>query len=302
MTTTSSENHTNNTMNNNGGLAAAKNEFNKDEIEVGNLLLDLPYLTTNSLSSYRFPYHWTTKKLRTALVSPPPPPPPPPSHRKLATPVKTEAATSPNTPLSFSPSLSESDSKFNHSAKRKTPSLNLSLIKVKEYINVLTTENLELLTRKQELLGEKREKIELGCTTQTHRQKLKISVNDRVHAVPSTSMELHHQPPLISPQQRHDDVSDTVYVGLSPKVGVVNDPMCGKTPNTTQVLHSPPLIINQQHGLIINQVDQIHHRNQQGPVMIDLNITPDETKAMAAAAARNNRYRVNKEKRTRVKS
>uniref|UniRef100_A0A803MRK0 Uncharacterized protein n=1 Tax=Chenopodium quinoa TaxID=63459 RepID=A0A803MRK0_CHEQI len=85
-----------------------------DEIDVANVLLDLPYLITNTLSSYRLSYDWGSKKRRSALVFPPsysPPrcrrkvsaqlPPPPP-------PVKAEAC-SPNTPLSFSPSESDSN-------------------------------------------------------------------------------------------------------------------------------------------------------------------------------------------------
>ncbi|KMT00278.1 hypothetical protein BVRB_1g016330 [Beta vulgaris subsp. vulgaris] len=337
------QDHTNDTMNNNGGLAAAKNELNdglftEDEFDVGNTLLDLPYLITNYLSSYRFPYHWNTKKRRSALVSPPS------FDRKLTTPVKTEAATSPNTPLSFSPSPNECDYKFKHSAKRKTQSLNLrkeelettlrdriltqeqlkkSIGKVKGYLNVLNAENSKLMTLKQELLCEVRVKNELGCTVMTRcttqmqqqqkEQKLTISVNDRVHAVPSTSSELHHQPPLISLHQIHD-VSDNAYVGPTTtttttqlqhhhqQLRLVNDPMCVSSSNTTQFPYLSPLIIHQQHqqhqqyALIINQADQIHHQNQQHhqqqqqqreEVMFDLNIQPDETngsKAMAKAA------------------
>ena len=102
----------------NGGLATTKNEvndwlFTEDEFEVGDTLLDLPYLITNSLSSYRFPYHWTTKKRRSALVFPPS------FDRKLATPAKAEAS-SPNNG-EFQGGISKRERTTCFSGGRRTP-------------------------------------------------------------------------------------------------------------------------------------------------------------------------------------
>jgi len=108
-------------------------QFDEREFEVAEILLNLPYLVTNSLSDFRFSYSWGSKCRRSALdnppslprrrkvvVSPTSPPPPLPLTPAVHSVPKAEA-TSPATPLAFCPSDSETKSK--QSTKNKNTSV-----------------------------------------------------------------------------------------------------------------------------------------------------------------------------------
>lgn len=208
----------------------------EEEVKAAEILLNLSYLVTRCVSDYRFSCRWSSKKLRSALVSPP-------LCNAPSSVVKAEAS-SPNTPLSFSPS--ECDSKSKLSVKRsKPPPLNLkkkeleeairermltqqqlkeSIDKVKVYLYSLMTENTELKAKQQKLLTTQMEQQQQQTTavsdqvhavpstsTVYHREARLIchqflplnSGNDQVHASPSTSKEYHPQGPLIYPYQPH---------------------------------------------------------------------------------------------------
>ncbi|GAB4839130.1 hypothetical protein Ancab_028658 [Ancistrocladus abbreviatus] len=93
--------------------------FTDNEFEVADILVDLKYLFLKYVPSCQLPFNWGTKRKRSAIDSPlsishllPPPPPPPPSST-----TPNGDATSPSTPLSFSPS--EPDCKSSPSEKKK---------------------------------------------------------------------------------------------------------------------------------------------------------------------------------------
>ncbi|XP_021718748.1 uncharacterized protein LOC110686436 [Chenopodium quinoa] len=318
-----------------------------DEIDVANVLLDLPYLITNTLSSYRLSYDWGSKKRRSALVFPPsysPPrcrrkvsaqlPPPPP-------PVKAEAC-SPNTPLSFSPSESDSKSVIDLDfKKKKQPPLNLrkkeledslkekmvtqqhlkeSVDKVREYRNSLMVENSILKARKHELLMP-------ACTTTTrmeqqqHQQITTTVVNDRVHAIPSTSSEYHHQTPLIPSYDQRSPLISTFFqsngggnnwVHASPLHHQLNSGNNWGLQFQQYHNQSQPLILN-HHGMVNDPVYavaasgamQMHcpapliprHQNQR--LLPDLNMEYKD-QDQVCRERRAARLQANKEKRPRV--
>ncbi|KNA11044.1 hypothetical protein SOVF_138740 isoform A [Spinacia oleracea] len=259
----------------------------ENEFDVANILLELPYLMTDSLLNCRFPYDWGSKRRRTALVSPPPysPPrsrrkinaasPPPYSGRKInaATPSKVEAS-SPNTPLSYSPS--ESDCKSNKLSNKKPPGLNSrkkqleesvkdrmqtqrqlieSIEKVREYYNSQMAENLELKRRKQAVVMVTSTAIENQHQTPTTSA---VAVNDQVYAVPSSSKVYHHQPPLSSHHQQNDQQN-----------GGSNNQIHAHPQTLTEYHHQIPLI-TQYH-------QQQHYHHQQKPLIIYHHGQPSST-------------------------
>uniref|UniRef100_A0A2P2ILS3 Uncharacterized protein n=1 Tax=Rhizophora mucronata TaxID=61149 RepID=A0A2P2ILS3_RHIMU len=172
-------------------------EATDDEYFVASILLELCHPKAESVSRPRFPLSWGAKKKRRftdetppqrrlplpSLPLPPPPPPPPP--QPVATlsfqesgfsgpegdaALKAEAASSPASPLSFSPS--ESDENPKHlkrklSEKKQTIKEWLDTIeevtksnkffeeemeKLKSYYEELKAKNLRLKARKQELM------------------------------------------------------------------------------------------------------------------------------------------------------
>ncbi|XP_021769178.1 uncharacterized protein LOC110733434 [Chenopodium quinoa] len=317
-----------------------------DEIEVANVLLDLPYLITNTLPSYRFPYDWGSKKRRSALVFPPSYSPPRCRRKvsaQLPPPVKAEAS-SPNTPLSFSPSESDSKSVIDLDFKKKKhPPLNLrkkeledsvkekmvtqqrlkeSVDKVREYRNSLMVENSILKARKHEL-------VMPACTTTTrmeqqqHQQITTTAVNDRVHAIPSTSSEYHHQPPLIPSYDQRPPLISPVFqsnggggsndwVHASPLHHQLNTGNNWGIQFQQYHNQSQPLILN-HHGMVNDPVNAVaasgamqmhypaplipHHQNQR--LIPDLNMEYKD-QDQVCRERRAARLHANKEKRPRV--
>ncbi|KAL2895469.1 hypothetical protein RDABS01_011378 [Bienertia sinuspersici] len=299
------------------------NHYTEDELQVANVLLELRYSIKKlnpkhkakaavMCSSYGFEYNWITRKRRSERGKSP--------NRKIKA---KEQAPSPKTPLSFSPS--ETDSTPN---KKTTPlllrkkelkkavkdrvqtqrQLKESIEKVQEYLKTIIAENSALKAKKRELvMGEKGEKQRLKATSSiTADSTLQIQVKQsplihpdhRIIGVnlnewgPSPSTQLEQQPPLINPYQcrHHHDGAATV---------LSNDPVYA---GPSKFHHQQPLILHQAYPMVQYQ------RKQVSMVQIDLNLlpSPDEEQMMIrrveAGEARKNRMRVNKEKKTRVRT
>lgn len=185
-----------------------------DEIEVAGILTELSHqiMQRNVDSVARFA--WGSKKKRSAAnqknqPSPasavvPPPPEPSSSPESERCPSKADAASSPATPLSFSPS--ESDE------KRKPPPAKRKLHKKKEdwnevlkeltdrreqlkkevetvsrYYDKLKAFNLELKARKEEL-------INTGLKKETPNSRIGQSLHQVTELASSSSQEVHHAP------------------------------------------------------------------------------------------------------------
>ncbi|KAJ8439830.1 hypothetical protein Cgig2_029090 [Carnegiea gigantea] len=250
-------------------------QFDEREFEVAEILLNLPYLFTNSVSDFRFSYTWGSKCRRSALDNPPSPPRPRKAVVSSASPLPPPAvnplpkaeATSPATPLAFCPSDYEVKSK--QSTKNKKTSLKRTrdewrriideklqtqqtllkeIEKVKLHMQKLQNENSELKAKHHKLIQSntgdaRREKTQLGdgerlteCP-QPERQLQPTVVNDYMHPGPPTSTLLHYHPPSI-----------------------------------------PQFIINPTV-----QPQQLHYPQQPGPRGFDLNISAEEMVARERA-------------------
>ncbi|KAI4336776.1 hypothetical protein L6164_015258 [Bauhinia variegata] len=270
-----------------------------DEIEVAEILVHLPNLILESESRRQFPFSWGFKKRRSAIdVSPvpapslrglrlsaSPAPSPSPLHRATcgfvgpscdtqAPPLVKPEATSPATPLSFSPSESDEKPillkrrtplnrkreeylKIIHELTERRDLLRAEVENVKRYYDELKIFNLKLKARKKELnAGPKRENpyLENGLPLPlAHYNSVNVSsssdVENQVH---------HHQQQLSSSQNYLSPVFNQTC-GISQTSGRVQ---CGYSQPTTSL----PSSLGVVNGNLV------------GPIGIpDLNVSLEES-------------------------
>lgn len=251
-------------------------QFDERELEVSEILLNLPHLFTNSLTDFRFSYSWGSKCRRSALDNPPSPPrrlkvvvssasPPPPAVNSVP---KAEA-TSPATPLAFCPSDSEVKSK--QSTKNKKTSLKRTrdewqriideklqtqqtllkeIEKVKLHMQKLQNENSQLKAKHHKLIQ--------SSTGNARKEKTQLGDGERLTECPQPEGQLQLPPTLVNG-----------YLHPGPST-------------STLLQHQPPSIPH----LIINptvQPQQLQYPQQQGPRGFDLNVSAEEMVAVERA-------------------
>lgn len=237
-------------------------QFGERELEVSEILLNLPYLFTNCLTNFRFSLSWGSKRRRSVLDHPPSPVKPI---------TKPPEATSPDTPLSFCPSECEAKSKQSTTKKTSVKRTREELLRV-----------IEDRKENQQTLMQEIGKVKL------HLQKLQ----DENSELKAKKHKLNHS----TVEMRRENAQLEVCDGLNPvtefpqpQLQQHNDCVPSGPSTSTVYQHQPPLIPHHQGGLIINptiqgfhggqvQVQvQLNYNQQLGPRGFDLNVPAEET-------------------------
>ncbi|KAL7261765.1 hypothetical protein ACSBR1_000221 [Camellia fascicularis] len=274
--------------------------FGEDEKEVAEILLNLPNLIFKSESRLRFASGWGVKRRRSAIDSNPPPlprlrPSSPHLHRETDTErrpkkIKTEAS-SPSTPLSFSPS--ESDDKSNHSRKKLSKKrkkeewleiterliqrrelLRGEIETVKSYYNKLKTLNLELKAKKQKLRFNKSSKI--GMESQRIIQSTLVE-NAQIHCVVHHHHHHHHQ------QHQQQSYGSHTSENFQYPFGHVS-PLMSSGSRLGNVNHMGPLGIPDLN--VVASVEETFGTDSSQPLDHNRAVTDDRAKAAEARKRR----------------